>query len=49
MLLGQMQHDAPADRAAHGRRPVQFERVGDLDDQPHIVGGAQLVFAFLPT
>ena len=48
MLVREMQHDASADRAAHGDRLVELERVGDFDDHAHIVARGELVFGVLP-
>ena len=48
VLAREMQHDAPADRAAHDDRLVEFERVGDFDDHAHIVARGELVFRVLP-
>ena len=48
ILVREMQHDAPADRAAHGDRLVEPKRVGDFDDHAHIVARGELVFRVLP-
>jgi hypothetical protein len=37
ILMCEMQHDAAADRAAHGDRLVDAERVRDLEDHTHII------------
>ena len=47
-FVREMQHDAPADRAAHGDRLVEAERIGDFHDHAHIVARGELVFLVLP-
>src|SRR5262249_52187152 len=49
VLMREMQNDASADRATDGYRPVEFERVGDLDDHSHIVARGELVISILPS
>ena len=49
MLVREMQHDAPADRAAHHHRPVELERGGDFQDHAHVVARGEPVFFVLPS
>ena len=43
-----MQHDAPADRAAHDGGLVEFECRGDFEDHAHIIARSEPVLLIFP-
>ena len=47
MLVREIEHDAAADRAAHHHGLVELQRVGDLEDHPHVVARGELVLLVL--
>src|SRR5262245_66112457 len=46
--MREMQHNAPADRAAHDNGFLKLESVNDVKDQTYVVRRSQLIFTVLP-
>ena len=47
VLVREIEHDTAADRAAHHHGLVELQRVGDLEDHPHVVARGELVLLVL--
>jgi hypothetical protein len=48
MFEREMQDDAPADRAAHRHRLVEFERIGNAEDDVGVVARGETILFVLP-
>ena len=48
MLVGEVEADASADRAAHHHGLFEFERIGDLGDHADVVARRELVLLIVP-
>jgi hypothetical protein len=48
MFQRQVQRDAPADRAAHHDRPVEFQRGHDVEDHGRVLRRGELILLVVP-